>query len=337
MACMVESVHQMERRRLPALEGLRALGTIGIFLFHSGFLFQGTFPVTLFFMLSGFLLYYRKAGRSGDVTFASWIKGYVWKKWRKFYPLHLITFLIAVALVLRKSIWTRELTVSGLLQLLLIHPFFPKYALSHNGLSWFLAVTMFLYVIAFFLLKLIDNVHKTKGCIAFTLGIIVLLSLLSRKGISLYLYTNPLYRILDFWLGMLIAKAYLGRVAEVKNATKTEFLLVVIFFVQYALSLLIGETPGYYSVLFAVALYVFAIGEGVVSKIISGKVFRIIAYYSFEFYMIHELALRIFRRVFPDETMPYLLRCTIIAIPALVVSAVFTLVYKQITEKKSKI
>lgn len=43
---------------IESLQGLRALGMLGIFLFHSGLLLKGTFPVTFFFILSGFVLYY---------------------------------------------------------------------------------------------------------------------------------------------------------------------------------------------------------------------------------------------------------------------------------------
>lgn len=46
---------------LPALDGIQVLATAGIFLFHAGLLWHGTFPVTLFFMLSGFMMYYTKA------------------------------------------------------------------------------------------------------------------------------------------------------------------------------------------------------------------------------------------------------------------------------------
>lgn len=81
-------------KRLEALNGVRALATIGIFLFHSGFLLQGTFPVTLFFMLSGFMMYYTKS--SLDSNFKVWVIGYFWRKVKQFYPLHFVTFVLAI-------------------------------------------------------------------------------------------------------------------------------------------------------------------------------------------------------------------------------------------------
>lgn len=322
----------MAKGKLLPLEGIRALATIGIFLFHSGFLFQGTFPVTLFFMLSGFLLYYTKEQYELG-TFPQWVRDYVAKKWRRFFPLHLLTFLGAVLLAWTANKLTKEMIVPGVLNLLLIHPFFEEYALSFNGLSWFLAVTMFLYCVAFFLLRVIRKVQNVTFHIAFGLAVIVVLNLLLRMGASISLYTNPIYRMLDFWVGMLTAKAYLERQIEIKNATMVEFGLVGVFLVQYAASLFVGEKPGYYSILFTMALYVFAEGKGLLSKWLSTKIFRTIAYYSFEFYMVHEVVLRVFRRVFPDESLPYLYRCAIIAAPSLAIAGFLAVIYKEVAAK----
>lgn len=83
-------------KKLNALQGIRALATIGIFLFHSGLLLRGTFPVTLFFMLSGFMMYYTKSGLNQYDGFKRWTEEYVMKKLKQFYPLHIITFIIAL-------------------------------------------------------------------------------------------------------------------------------------------------------------------------------------------------------------------------------------------------
>ena len=134
-------------RKLKSLQGLRALATIGIFLFHSGLLLEGTFPVTFFFMLSGFMMYYTKHELNGFKDFASWNKGYVWKKIKQFYPLHFITFVMACFI---GRVWLRPLKdtiISGVLNLLLINSFVPEYALVFNGVSWYLGITLFLYEI----------------------------------------------------------------------------------------------------------------------------------------------------------------------------------------------
>lgn len=322
----------VKRDKLPGLEGLRALATMGIFLFHSGFLLQGTFPVTLFFMLSGFLMCYTKSEQIEQVSFTGWVNGYVRRKLRQFYPLHFITFLIAcIVRNVVHNINVDTLICAGL-NLILIQPFFPKYALSFNALSWFLAITIFLYIVAYPLQRMLNRMKNAAVPALLTIAAIILLNLLIRFGFDLYLYTNPFYRILDFWLGMLIARMYIDKKFVIRKANCLELLLVVVFCVQYIVSLFISGTPGYYSVLFAASLYVFAMGKGCVSNILKSKFFAKVASYSFEFYMIHELALIVFRKVF-SESIFYPIRLILIALPALVVSITFAVCYKSVCKR----
>lgn len=71
------------------------------------------------------------------------------------------------------------------------------------------------------------------------------------------MYTNPLYRVLDYLLGMVIAKVYIDKGTLVKRtANFIEFTLVLVFLLQYGLSFIVGDTPGYYSVLFTESIYI---------------------------------------------------------------------------------
>ena len=316
-------------KKLQSLQGLRALATIGIFLFHSGFLLEGTFPVTLFFMLSGFMMFYTKHDMENYDSFGSWLRLYVWKKIKQFYPLHLVTFLIA-CIVGRVWLKPLESTIIGaVLNLLLINSFVPEYALVFNAVSWFLGITIFLYVISFFLLKQAKRTINTKKHIAITLLIIIAINLYHRFINSLYLYTNPIYRVLDFWLGILVAKLYIESDSEIKNITGAEYGLVIVFIAQYFVGLLIKPNPGYYSILFALSLYVFAIGKGKISKALSSQPLDRIAGVSFEFYMFHELALRIFRKVFANITVPYPVLLCLISLPALLLTICSIIIYKK--------
>lgn len=77
------------------LQGLRALAMLGIFLFHSGLLLNGTFPVTFFFILSGFVLYYSKYNRIENMNLKDRIK-WTFNKIKPFYIIHIITFLLSI-------------------------------------------------------------------------------------------------------------------------------------------------------------------------------------------------------------------------------------------------
>lgn len=315
----------MKVKTLPALDGVRVLATMGIFLFHSGILLNGTFPVTLFFMLSGFMMYYTKRDDIHPMT------GIM--KMRKMYPLHLLTFLLSIIVWQPWRKYTLDyLLKAGILHLTLLQAWFPKYTLTYNGLAWYLSITLFLYAISYPLILFTRRIKKPLP--------IILLLLLVIKAINWHwgasaLYTNPIYRVFDFLLGMTIAKYYLDNdnLTE-KSANLLELALIPWFLLQYGVSFVFGYTPGSYSVLFSVTLYVFAVGKGYVTKILSLSIFHRLARYSFEFYMIHELALRVFRKVFSDETIFYPIRCAMIAVPAFVISVILAWLYGKLSNWK---
>ena len=323
----------MNNKKFQSLQGLRALSTIGIFLFHSGFLLKGTFPVTLFFMLSGFMMYYTKYNLNKYKNYSEWIKKYCIKKVKQFYPLHIFTFIISlfVGKVLINKI-TIDTILSGLANLFLVQTFIEKYALTYNGLSWYLSVTFFLYFIGYFLIKYVNKTKiNTKLLIFCVLIFIFVLNIYNRINGPIYLYTNPLYRILDFLLGILIAKLYMLDNFSCRNPTLWETLIIILFIIQYVISVLFMNEVGcgYYSLVFAVALLLFAYGKGAISKLLSIDLFDKIANYSFEFYMIHELVLRIFRNVFSNFNFYYPIQCLIIAVPSLIISIVLAVLLKK--------
>ncbi len=111
-------------------------------------------------------------------------------------------------------------------------------------------------------------------------------------------------------------------------------MIIIVFLVQYGTSFFVKVGLNYYSLLFAVALYVFAQGKGKVSKILSCKPLMVVAKYSFEFYMVHELMLRIFRKVFAKVECFYPIKLVIIAIPALIFSIGLTVLLSRIKQKR---
>lgn len=319
-------------KKLPALQGLRVLATIGIFLFHSGFLLQGTFPVTLFFMLSGFMMYYTKRDTIKPLTGI--------KKIKKMYPMHVITFVIAIFVGNVAVNYTADFAVkSAILQLLLLQSWFPDYTLTYNGLSWYLSVTVFLYLISYPLVKVIKKISIPKTALFFVLVLTLVLNVFDRYSWGAILYMNPLYRVLDFLSGMLVAKIFMEQENSIAfSGNFTEIILAVWFIVQYGISLMITGTvePGYFSILFALAIYVFANGKGIISKVLSKPIFDKAAAYTFDFYMIHELALRVFRKVFADFEVFYPIKLILIAAPSLLVSVLFIVMYRIVLKKLNK-
>lgn len=109
---------------------------------------------------------------------------------------------------------------------------------------------------------------------------------------------------------MLVAHGYLSSrtILTQRKASLLELMICVVFAVIYFLSIVIKPKMGYYSILFAVALYFFAYGNGYFSKLLGNRRLRIAAKYSFAFYMIHELVLRTLRLLIPADTMGHYAR-----------------------------
>ena len=102
---------------------------------------------------------------------------------------------------------------------------------------------------------------------------------------------------------------------------------------MYLISFFIDTRCSYYSALFIIALYVFSYEKGCISKILKCRILQNLAKVSFEFYMIHELILILFRRVFSNLNYNWLIKNIIICIPALIISLIISrLISKYITE-----
>lgn len=316
------------KRSLAPLNGLRVLASLAIFLYHSRILVQGTFPVTFFFMLTGFLLYYTKSEQIAHMTFRDWLL-YVFKKLKTFYPVHLITFVYCF--IVFYDSYSIDTMKSAFLNVFLVQSFFEERLYDFNGLAWYLSATMFLYLIGLFLVKVIRKWQKYwRWMLAVTaLGIAVCNGLLWLE-IPVYIYGNPFYRVLECFLGMLIAHIFLNEDRVSKdgiNASRIEFGIFAVFCVMYIMSLWIKPKCGYYSPLFAVALYVFAQGKGCLSKLLSSKIFVKASKYCFEFYMLHELVLRTLRMWLPTTALRHvLLNCVL----AFAIAAVLSVVIKHV-------
>lgn len=205
--------------------------------------------------------------------------------------------------------------------------------MTFNGLAWFLSITMFLYLVGWFLIMVVRAIKIVPVGLCVVVVLIQVINLSGYNG-----YTNPFYRILDFTLGMLLAKAYVEKAETIKKASFWEIMCVAVFVAQYFIQLVlhIPAMPGYFTIIFTVALYMFAWGKGCISKILSHPLLQKIAYYSFEFYMVHELALRVFRKVFSDESIFYPLRLMLIAFPSLVISCACAVIWKRYIVGKRK-
>lgn len=171
--------------------------------------FGGECGVSFFFMLSGFVLSYAYGEKVQARTFGH--RWFILKQLSKFYPLHVLLFIIMIILDARLGYffsWDKMVA-----NLLLIQSWVPSddFYFVGNGLSWFLSDLMFFYIVFPMAFRLLVNV----SCRRLLLGIVVILALYVGLAVSVpvslinpLLYAAPWTRLLDFSVGILLFRLY---------------------------------------------------------------------------------------------------------------------------------
>jgi|SRR5579862_1079243 len=234
------------RPRLEALTTLRFLAAIHVILFHlkvEGLLTGGTWfyqnfagigyiGVNFFFVLSGFILVYTHA--AGDLDPSRFWKA----RFARIYPAYLLSlavtapfFLFALRhLDLPFFAWSqRHLVLAACLTLSLLQAWIPQGALTWNPVCWSLSVEAFFYSMFPFLLRWTRALPGRKllfwiGTFSLTsLAISVAYILVHPDGLAKInssettllwknvLSFNPLLRLPEFLVGVLIGRLFLTR------------------------------------------------------------------------------------------------------------------------------
>ena len=167
--------------------------------------FGGECGVSFFFMLSGFIISYAYATKVEKGTFQH--KRFLVRQLLKFYPLHVLTFIIMVVLDARLGhffSWDKLLA-----NLLLLQSWVPsdEFYFVANGLSWFLSDLVFFYLMFPVVLRLLMHVSRQMLAVT-TVVVVVLYAILAasipHELVNPLLYASPLTRLIDFAIGILL-------------------------------------------------------------------------------------------------------------------------------------
>lgn len=229
--------------RLDTLTGLRFPAALLVFLFHASLPYPsvrlfaddgvesdftallaqaGALGVTFFFVLSGFVLTW--SARSGDTAPAFWRRRFV-----KIVPNYVVAW--ALAMVLFAAAQTE--TWRALLSLFMLQVYVPDFAtnLAVNPPGWSLAVEAVFYLSFPVLIAVIRKIRADRlkywiaGTVAAVFATVLLTYTLVPAGTAMmdnepdtsathfwFAYVLPFPRVLDFALGILVARAVmLGR------------------------------------------------------------------------------------------------------------------------------
>ena len=299
-----------------AFNSLKGILAIMIFVHHLDmYRGGGSLAVAIFFTLGGFLstLGYKDRVASPDFNYKNYLIG----KFIKFYPLHWLLLIAAIPLMFNGGgDLLKGLCVLGI-NASLLQSWIPIESVyfSGNAVSWYLSDTLAFVVVFPFLLRWMLNGSKTSKIVV-TMGILIIYILfwifLPQEYTHRFFYISPLFRIVDYAVGMAVAILYLQMkdlesVKEyiVNHANLLHLIIWMCFvgliFFSFANEYFILHSI-IYTPLISIMLILIALSGGMILQMSILQKFGSI---SFAFFLVHQLCIRylhmIFNKVGYDE------------------------------------
>ena len=305
---------------LPCLTALRFWATAVVFLHHRGFclaphlrqhrffipyLYQGPASVSFFFVLSGFILAYNYHSKFGSLKWQTVWPFYA-SRFARVYPVYLLTTVLGACLLAGAAPALVEGRCGSLVAVLTLtqslvpgpdHPFAwnpPAWSVSDEcffypllpGILWVLARPAWRQSLRLPLLAV--GLSATAFVLAWTWR--------SRPDAGWLCYINPLFRLLDFAigvaLGIVVARrpdGYLSRLSTAQ-ATALELFCLAALVVAAPFAPAITRSVklgAYYTPFVAALIFVFAQQRGTISLFLGRRPFVLLGESSYSFYLLH--------------------------------------------------
>lgn len=324
------------------LQAWRGIFVMMIFILHIcpdlvPFFAGGNECITFFVILSGFCL--SLSNKEYNCSVKGIIK-YSSNRIMKFYPLYafvLLCFIVenVLAIIISKDFGSVfSLLIQVMVNVLLLQAFVPSqyFSFQLNGPAWYLSATSFFYII---FIPVITFIKKKKKFLLFIFVTLIILHvcivflLQNVKDFYFWTYSFPPFRGLEFCMGIclgLLFKKYRNTNRSIAWFTVLESIVLLLFivnrfFLKY--TSIYSSIDKYYSIIAIIVassiIYVFAFSKGIISKVLSNKLFVFIGNISFEIYIVHSLAFEIYFVLFRDQTNMYLKTIIILFITLIIV------------------
>lgn len=199
---------------IKSLHAFRGLFAIIIYLHHYCLSYDlshfggGASSVVFFFILSGFVISAGYQDKFLNNRSSISIKEFAYKRITRFYPLHIFGALMW--LLVFGTLDASQLNIYSS-NLLLLHSWIPvkAYFFSLNGVSWYLSTLLFCYLAYPLLTQIIKYAKQnilTGTCVIGALSIVycMVVFFIPEEYEFWTIYINPLMRIFDFILGILL-------------------------------------------------------------------------------------------------------------------------------------
>lgn len=264
-------------------------------LFDTHFFKEGFVGVSFFFVLSGFIISYNYQNRLAEhitTKRSFWVA-----RIARIYPLHWFALFLSIVLggyVIYDGGW--DWCKHFLASLTLTQAYIPHadYFFSFNSPSWSLCCEQLFYFCFPFLAVCFKKNQKLLMLFILLLVLTVCgMYFTPEENIKGYWYVNPIARIPDFIVGMLLFRFYtylIDKKMTYRTGTLLEISSIVIFLFFY---LYAADVPKvyrytcYYWFPVALLLLSFSLQKGFVSRLLSNRFLIIGGEISYSFYLIH--------------------------------------------------
>lgn len=314
------------RHRIESLTGLRFVFVVLLFLHHLDmfadlsipgynevmrYFFEGAVSVDFFFILSGFVITYSYLSKVQNREISSGT--FLFNRAAKLYPTHIVMWIICIIVYggttyFISNMSTKQFWVGAAL----LQSFIPgdpaEWAFWGNGPSWSVSTELFFYVSFVFLVRLSNK--ERKAIWGGLVGIVLLNSILLGNATPIagwLYYINPLFRLLDFLSGMLLCEwmeSLSWRPETSASATRLEIVSLLVLSVFVVVSVTSGcfSNPRFISYYYlfpcVFIIFAFSFNQGMISRFLGTKLFQVLGNCSFTFYLVHQFALYIVKRMF---------------------------------------
>ena len=269
---------------------------------YNDFLSEGSLGVSFFFILSGFILAlnYKEKILEKRISFKEfWIA-----RIARIYPLHLLTLIFSLPIFFTDFFRAPFYWLSSFLaNLLLLHSFIPdpNIYFGFNAVSWSISNELFYYLMFPILMIVLYRFPRTIYLFLILLLLIPLGLYFTPRSLQVFIFSiNPVVRISDFLLGILLFKVYehnflSNLFRKTSYATLTELAAILLFITFFSFH---REIPSgyryatYYWLPMLCIIYAFAHQSGIFSRLLSLRWSVFLGEISFSFYMFHALTMR---------------------------------------------
>lgn len=320
------------------LQSLRGIAAILIFFHHYGFqsdicISFGDFGVTFFMMLSGFVIYLSEEKKWRRRKSAVNLNEFLTSRIIKIFPLYLICWILAIAVVPYSG------SAAGkLLGIFALQSWFPEMSIyfAGNGPSWFISDLIFCYIISVILFNLLHSRPKRGLYIIIAYYLIYSITVLTipRNLVHAIIYINPLMQFSNFLTGFLLCRWFLSKTQTDNNsyATISQILSTAAIVLCMVLYRYIPERFSfgcYWWIAVIPCIYVFAAFDTCnnwINKLSHSAPLLLAGKLSFSFYLIHAIGINIWNRLLnytnwiSDDIIIYSLQSVVLLIILFIVA-----------------